>query len=141
MPCTTAVLKTWWSPNRTLARGETLVAALGGRAVPLSALPDLLGSTDFLVNTTSAGMTGYPAIDLDLSRLPPHAIVDDIVYVPAVTPLLQQAAARGLRTIGGLGMLLHQAVPGFTRWFGHRPVVTPELRARVEADILAQAGR
>ena len=122
--------------NRTQARAEALVDALGGRAVPFAAVPDLLAGTDLLVNATSAGLAGQPALDLDLSALPSHSVVDDIVYVPAVTPLLRQAQARGLRTVGGLGMLLHQAVPGFERWFGARPSVTPELRALVEADIV-----
>ena len=125
--------------NRTVARAEALTATLGGRTVALEAVPDLLGGTDLVANTTSAGMVGHPPLDLDLRDLPAHAVVDDIVYVPAVTPLLQEARARGLRTVGGLGMLLHQAVPGFERWFGRRPAVTPELRARVEADIAAGA--
>ena len=123
--------------NRTLARAAALVKALGGRASAFSDLPELLPDTDLLVNTTSAGMVGHPALDIDLAALPPHAVVDDIVYVPAETPLLRQARARGLRTIGGLGMLLHQAVPGFARWFGQQPTVTPELRALIEADVSA----
>ncbi len=123
--------------NRTLARAEALTVTLGGRAVALDAVPDLLGDADLLVNTTSAGMAGSLPLDLDLSNMPRHAIIDDIVYVPAVTPLLRQARALGLRTVGGLGMLLHQAVPGFERWFGRRPTVTSDLRARVEADIAA----
>ena len=123
--------------NRTLARADALVEQLGGRAARLSSVGDLLGGTDLLVNTTSAGMAGHPPLDLDLSVLPSHAVVDDIVYVPALTPLLLQAARRGLRTVGGLGMLLHQAVPGFAKWFGRRPLVTSDLRALVQADIEA----
>jgi shikimate dehydrogenase len=71
--------------------------------------------------------------------LPSHAAVADIVYAPLETPLLRQAGARGLRTSGGLGMLLHQAVPGFRRWFGQEPKVTPELRALIAADITSKS--
>ena len=74
------------------------------------------------------------------AALPAHAVVDDIVYVPRETPLLLAAAARGLRTVGGLGMLLHQAAPGFARWFGVVPTVTADLRALVEADIAKPSG-
>jgi shikimate dehydrogenase len=80
-------------------------------------------------------MTGQPPLDLDLSRLPADAIVADIVYSPLETPLLAAAKARGNRTVDGLGMLLYQAVPGFERWFGVRPKVTPELRAHVVAHL------
>jgi shikimate dehydrogenase len=80
-------------------------------------------------------MAGQPPLTLDISRLPDDAVVNDIVYVPAKTWLLKAARARKLRTAGGLGMLLHQAVPGFERWFGQRPVVSAELRAAVEKSI------
>ena len=73
---------------------------------------------------------------IDVSRLPPQAVVTDLVYVPLETALLASAKARGLRTADGLGMLLHQAVRGFELWFGQRPLVTPELRALVEADLV-----
>ena len=121
--------------NRTTAKAEALAERLGCEAVALDAVPALLSDTDILVNTTSAGMNGQGDLPLDLALLPARAIVDDIVYVPAETPLLRAARARGLRTVGGLGMLLHQAVPGFARWFGATPDVTPALRALVEADI------
>jgi shikimate dehydrogenase len=88
-----------------------------------------------LVNTTSLGMEGAPPLEIDLAALPGHAVVTDIVYVPLQTELLAAAKERGLRTVDGLGMLLHQAVPGFERWFGVRPEVTPELRARLVTDI------
>jgi shikimate dehydrogenase len=87
------------------------------------------------VNTTSLGMHGQPPLQIDTGRLPPHAVVADLVYVPLQTPLLAAARARGLRTADGLGMLLHQAVRGFELWFGRRPEVTAELRALVEADL------
>ena len=121
--------------NRTLAKAVALAEALGCAAASLSDVPALLADTDLLVNTTSAGMRGQGALPIDLAALPAHALVDDIVYVPAVTPLLASAKARGLRTVGGLGMLLHQAAPGFARWFGVTPEVTSTLRALVEADI------
>ncbi len=88
-----------------------------------------------LVNTTTLGMHGQPDLAIDVGRLPGHAIVADLVYVPLVTPLLRAATARNLRTADGLGMLLHQAVRGFLLWFGKRPEVTAELRALLEADL------
>ncbi len=83
-------------------------------------------------------MKGQPPLDIDLSLVSPDAVVTDAVYVPLETPLLRAAKARGIATIDGLGMLLHQAVPGFERWFGVRPKVTPELRALVVADLAAK---
>ena len=99
------------------------------------AIDDLLPGSALLVNTTSLGMHGQPALEIDVSRLPAPAVVADLVYVPLDTALLSAARARGLRTADGLGMLLHQAVRGFELWFGQRPRVTPELRALVEADL------
>jgi shikimate dehydrogenase len=87
--------------------------------------------TTLLINTTSLGMSGQPPLEIDLSALPPHALVTDIVYKPLVTPLLQQAQARGLKTVDGLGMLLYQAQLAFEAFFGTRPAVTPQLRAEV----------
>jgi shikimate dehydrogenase len=87
------------------------------------------------VNTTSLGMHGQPPLQIDLSPLSKTAIVNDIVYVPLETPLLAAARARGNRVVDGLGMLLHQAVPGFERWFGVRPRVTEDLRAALLADL------
>ena len=82
-------------------------------------------------------MAGQPPLAVDLSPLPDRAVVADIVYVPLRTPLIEAARARGLRAAEGLGMLLHQAAPGFARWFGAQPRVTPSLRALVEAEVLA----
>ena len=123
--------------NRTAARAEALAAASGGSVCghAWGALPALLPEAGLLVNTTSLGMHGQPPLEIDLGRLPEKAIVCDIVYVPLTTQLLAAAARRGLRTVDGLGMLLHQAVPGFERWFGIRPAVTTELRALVARDI------
>jgi shikimate dehydrogenase len=85
-----------------------------------------------IINTTVCGMAGKPPLDLDLKALPPAAGVADIVYVPLETPLLRDARARGHRTVDGLGMLMHQAVPAFAAWFGPTPAVTPALRAELE---------
>lgn len=123
--------------NRTAEKTEALIRRFGS-VVEAAAWPPsaaTFAGAGLLVNTTSLGMDGKPGLDIDLAGLPPQAVVTDAVYVPLETELLANAAARGLRTVDGLGMLLHQAVPGFERWFGRRPVVTPELRALVEADI------
>jgi shikimate dehydrogenase len=123
--------------NRTPGRAQELAAYFGK---PVSAhapeeLPQLLAVADLLVNATSLGMAGQTPLDIDLAPLKPDAIVYDLVYVPLETALLRHASARGNPTVDGLGMLLHQAVPGFARWFGVTPRVTPELRALIEADI------
>ncbi|WP_407049168.1 shikimate dehydrogenase [Methyloraptor flagellatus] len=121
--------------NRTRARAEELATRLGAVAHDWSEAEALLGQTRVLVNTTSLGMSGKGDLDLDLAALPATALVTDIVYVPLETPLLARARARGNPTVDGLGMLLHQAVPGFRRWFGGCPEVTPALRDLVLADI------
>jgi shikimate dehydrogenase len=87
-----------------------------------------LRDAGLLVNATTLGMEGQPPLELDLGALPPDALVTDLVYSPLVTPLLAAAAARGNPLVDGLGMLLHQARPGFEAWFGVRPEVTPALR-------------
>ena len=120
--------------NRTRARAEALAADLGAAGFGAITVADWadrarsLDAVNLLVNGTTQGMHGEPALDLDLSALPPAALVADIVYVPLITPLLAAATARGNPTVDGLGMLLHQARPGFERWFGRSPEVTPELR-------------
>ena len=126
--------------NRTIARAEELAGYFGERVSVArhAALPDLLGKADLLVNTTSLGMLGKPPLEIDLGKLKPSAVVYDVVYVPLETDLLRQAAARGHRTVDGLGMLLHQAVAGFTRWFRVKPTVTAELRKLLEDDIRAK---
>lgn len=127
--------------NRTLARAQDLRHRFGGgvSAHAMAATDELLGDAGLLVNTTALGMHGNESLSADPARLPDHAIVTDIVYVPLETPLLAAARARGLRTVDGLGMLLHQAVPGFERWFGKRPQVTAELRSLIIADLVAKA--
>jgi shikimate dehydrogenase len=127
--------------NRTLSKAEDLARDLrpgsrvGLETSPWEALGRVIPHAQLIVNTTSLGMAGQPPLTVDLSRAPRRAAVADIVYVPLETPLLAAAAARDLRTVDGLGMLLHQAVPGFRRWFGVTPEVTPGLRALILADI------
>jgi len=123
--------------NRTVERARALADQFGDQVHPVSwdAIGELLPRVDLLVNTTSLGMHGQPALEIDVGRLPRHAVVADLVYVPLQTPLLAAARARGLKTADGLGMLLHQAVRGFELWLGQRPQVTPELRALIEADL------
>ena len=123
--------------NRTLAHAEALAAQFGPTVHPRAwdGINDVLPRAKLLVNTTSLGMHGQPALEIDVARLLQEAVVADLVYVPLVTPLLAAARTRGLRTADGLGMLLHQAVRGFELWFGQRPQVTAELRALVEADL------
>ena len=123
--------------NRTGGRTEALAQGFGSRVsvVPWEDRNRALAGCGLLVNATSLGMTGKPPLDLDLSALAKDATIADIVYSPLETPLLAAAKARGNRIVDGLGMLLHQAVPGFERWFGVRPLVTPELRAHVAAHL------
>ena len=123
--------------NRNADRPRQLAARFGEqvKSARWPDLPSLLIGASLLVNTTTLGMDGQPALKIDLSPLPDSAVVNDIVYVPAETDLLAAAKARHLRTAGGLGMLLHQAVEGFAHWFGQRPSVTPALRAAVERSI------
>lgn len=126
--------------NRSRARAGELAAHFGDVVVvDWDERNAALRDADILVNATSLGMKDQPPLEIDLSLLPDHAVVDDIVYVPLDTPLLMQARTRGLRAVGGLGMLLHQAAPGFERWFGVRPRVSAELRALVEADVRSAA--
>jgi shikimate dehydrogenase len=123
--------------NRTFERAQALADQFGAKVNPVrwGDIGDVVSRAGLLVNTTSLGMHRQPALKIDLARLPEHAVVSDLVYVPLQTPLLAAAKARGLRTADGLGMLLHQAVRGFELWFGQRPQVTTELRALVEADL------
>jgi shikimate dehydrogenase len=119
--------------NRTPARAEALARDLGGAIDVAAAVP--LEDCALLVNTTSLGMQGQPSLEIDLAPLPVSAVVSDIVYVPLETPLLAAARARGLVGVDGLGMLLHQARPGFEAWFGVAPRVDAELRDFVASDI------
>ena len=127
--------------NRSKERAAELAADFGAsiKVVDFPDLPGVLAGAGLLINTTSLGMRGQPPLVIDLAPLPPDAVISDIVYVPVETALIGAAKARGLRAVSGVGMLLHQAVPGFERWFGMKPCVTPELRGVVEADISAAA--
>jgi shikimate dehydrogenase len=128
--------------NRTRARAEELAKAFAQhvRVHDFAELPRLMRDAVLLTNTSALGALGQPPLEIDLKPLRDSAVVYDINYVPLETELLKAAAARGLRTVDGLGMLLHQAVPAFARWFGIVPKVTPELRALLEADIRAKTG-
>ena len=123
--------------NRTFDRAEALRTRFGAAVQPANwtTLPDLLARAGLLVNTTLLGMTGQAPLEIDLAPLRPEAVVADLVYAPLETELLAAARAGGYATADGLGMLLHQAVRGFSLWFGVRPAVTPELRALIEADL------
>jgi len=120
--------------NRTEARAEVLAAALGGGTLQWAAREEALGGFRLLVNTTSLGMVGQPELEMDLGQAGEGLVVADIVYAPLETALLKAARARGLRAVEGLGMLLHQAVPGFEAWFGVRPVVDAALYDLVAGD-------
>jgi shikimate dehydrogenase len=123
--------------NRTLPRAEELARQFGPSVKPAAwdQIANLLPRVTLLVNTTSLGMKGQSPLDVDVRTLPASATVAEAVYIPLDTPLLNAARARGLKTADGLGMLLHQAVRGFSLWFGQQPAVTAELRALVEADL------
>ena len=121
--------------NRSPERAQQLADDFGPAvtAHPWSDRAAMLAGCDTLVNATALGMSGQPPLDLALDDLPVTAIVNDLIYAPLVTPLLAQAAKRGNTTVDGLGMLLHQAAPGFQAWFGTTPVVDQALRDAVLA--------
>lgn len=125
--------------NRTAARARAMAEEMGDRveAIAWDERGAALADAALLVNTTSLGMTGQPPLEIDLSDLAADAVVTDIVYSPLETSLLAAARARGNPVVDGLGMLLHQAVPGFEAWFGVRATVTEELRRFVAADLIA----
>jgi shikimate dehydrogenase len=128
--------------NRTRARADDLARDFAPRVRVhgVDELPRLLGDAVLLTNATALGALGQPPLDIDLSPLKADAVIYDINYVPLESELLKAAAKRGLRTVDGLGMLLHQAVPAFAKWFGVVPEVTAELRALLEADIRLKTG-
>lgn len=123
--------------NRTRAKAQELADEIDARVVVYDwqERNDAMAGVSLLVNTTSQGMHGEPELDVHLDALPDDALVSDAIYIPAQTPLLAQAHARGLVTVNGLGMLLHQARPGFKAWFGVMPDITPELRQAVQATL------
>lgn len=117
--------------NRTFSRAEALAAEIGDeriKVIPWEKREKALKGARLLVNVTTLGMRGQPILDLALDQLPKEAVVYDIVYNPLQTTLLKKAKERGNITVDGLGMLLHQAVPGFQAWFGIRPEVDNELK-------------
>jgi shikimate dehydrogenase len=123
--------------NRTFDRAKKIAEDFGD---PIKALPwqqrhDALDGAAMVVNTTSLGMLGQSALDLELNKLPARALAADIIYIPLETPFLAAARKRGNPTINGLGMLLHQGRPAWRAWFGIEPEVTPELRAMIEKTI------
>lgn len=121
--------------NRTRLRADALKDQFGARVETQdwTRIPDVVGDVALIVNTTSLGMEGQSPLTIDLSRLTPPTVVTDIVYKPLETELLATARQMGCETVDGLGMLLHQAVPGFERWFGYTPMVDDDLRAAVLA--------
>ena len=125
-------------PQRDLIFGAQILAKeFGG---PIEVLPwqhrhDAIDGVVMLVNATSQGMIGQAALDLRLDKLPQAALVNDIIYIPRETPLIEAARKRGNRTVTGLGMLLHQGIPAWKAWFGIEPKVTAELRAKIEATL------
>jgi shikimate dehydrogenase len=128
--------------NRTRPRAEELAKHFAPhvRVYDFAELLRLMREAVLLTNTSALGALGQPPLEIDLAPLKDTAVVYDINYVPLETDLIKAAAARGLRTVDGLGMLLHQAVPAFAKWFGVVPNVTAELRALLEADIRAKTG-
>ena len=119
--------------NRTRLRAQTMAQEVGGAIISVDwhDRAQAAEGVGLLVNTTNLGMQGEPPLNMSLTKLPRFAVVTDIVYTPLMTPLLQSAQERGNIVVDGLGMLLHQARPGFTAWFGREPVVTAALRAHV----------
>ena len=123
--------------NRGLERASSMAGEFGAplQAYPWAQRHDVMAGAALVVNTTSQGMVGQPALDIQLDQLPRSALAADIVYIPLETPFLAAARARGNRTVNGLGMLLHQGPLAWHAWFGIEPAVTPELRALVEKSL------
>jgi shikimate dehydrogenase len=123
--------------NRTYARAMGIAEAFGGpiKVYPWEERHAVLEGAAMVVNATSQGMAGQPALDLKLEKLPRHALAVDIIYTPLETPFLAAARSRGNRTLNGLGMLLHQGRPAWKAWFGIDVEVTPELRSLLERSL------
>tara|TARA_B100000686_G_scaffold340265_1_gene415688 strand:+ start:510 stop:1373 length:864 start_codon:yes stop_codon:yes gene_type:complete len=130
--------------NRSLERAEAVAKDLGDsrvKTIEWGQREGALSEAGLLVNTTAAGLKGNEPLDLNLSALPIEALVTDLIYDPVLTPLLENAQARGNPIVDGLGMLIHQAIPGFTAWFGVEPTVTPTLRELLQRDVVSGTGR
>tara|TARA_Y100000588_G_scaffold133187_1_gene146127 strand:+ start:149 stop:940 length:792 start_codon:yes stop_codon:yes gene_type:complete len=130
--------------NRSLERAEAVAQDLGDsrlKTIEWSQREGALSEAGLLVNTTAAGLKGNEPLDLNLSALPIEALVTDLLYDPLLTPVLESAQARGNPIVDGLGMLIHQAIPGFAAWFGVEPTVTPTLRNLLERDLAGIADK
>jgi shikimate dehydrogenase len=127
--------------NRTIEKALELKHRFGSNvsAHALDSIQELAASANIIVNTTSLGMKGEGSLPLDMSKLHAETLVTDIVYVPLMTPLLVAAQTAGLKVVDGLGMLLHQAAPGFEKWFATLPTVTDDLRNMIIQDMAAKA--
>ncbi|MCV9998213.1 shikimate dehydrogenase [Pararhizobium sp. YC-54] len=134
-------VKTIHVVNRTAARAQELADRFGPavHAQPMEALPEVMKDAGLFINTTSLGMDGSAVPEIDFTVMSPGSVVTDIVYVPLKTPILAQAEAQGFATVDGLGMLLHQAAPGFEKWFGKRPTVDAVLRQIIIDDMASHA--
>ncbi|HEX4882674.1 MAG TPA: shikimate dehydrogenase [Casimicrobiaceae bacterium] len=121
--------------NRTIGKSQEIAAAVGPvvKVLPWEQREDALDGVALLANATSLGMTGKPGLEIALDRLPPRALVGDLIYLPPETALLAAARRRGNVTVNGLGLLLHQARPAFHAWFGVMPEITPALRQAIAA--------
>lgn len=119
--------------NRTRQRAQLIADQFGAKVIVVdwNRASEAVDGATTIVNTTSLGMQGQPELNISLHAAPKTATVTDLVYAPLITPFLEQAAALGLQTVDGLGMLLHQGVPGFELWFDHRPEVDEGLRMAV----------
>lgn len=119
--------------NRTRPRADSLRSDFGAKVVVYDwhQVPEMIADCATLVNTTSLGMTGKPPLQINMEKLSPQTLVTDIVYTPLMTKFLQEAQAHGCKIVDGLGMLLHQAAPGFERWFNHRPEVDEDTRKAI----------
>lgn len=129
--------------NRTQGHAKTIAAIFKDHHVniyPWEDLNDLVPKADLIINTTNQGMVGQPALPISLETAQPSTFVTDIIYTPLETPLIQAAKTRGLRTLGGLGMLLHQSRPAWRMWFGIDPVITEKMRHLMTQDILNELG-
>lgn len=119
--------------NRSRPRAEALKKEFGLRITiwDMNDLDEMISECGLIVNTTSLGMIGQPELKIDPGSFGPDMVVTDLVYTPLMTPLLTAASAAGATIVDGLGMLMHQGVPGFERWFGERPNVDEAARAAV----------
>lgn len=123
--------------NRTIEKAENLAKEFGSSIMPITIgeVEEALKEVDIFVNSTSLGMNTQDTYPFDITKLKETALVTDLVYTPLETVLLKTAKEAGLTSVDGLGMLLHQAVPGFEKWFGIRPKVTAQLRQYIVDDL------